>query len=517
MRTVYGKLIALVFALTIAMLLFLPMRYAREDHLYAYPRSIRMRKGDTYNIKYVLDSDHAQTISYASVDRYVAEVSKQGRITAMNPGATDIHLDASDGAKTTVHVTVVGTPATTLRLNTPQLTLEKGEVSGLSAIFNAGADETLVEWHSEDDAIAAVDATGRVTALRGGRTRVYAVTPAGIRADAEVYVHVSGDAMRITPEALTVGTGSTLKMGAIYFPDDATENIVRWTTSDASLLTVDEDGTLHAVAVGKPVLSVFTEEGLTSSAVINVEKAADSFDLSPSAVTLERGDTLEMETRFLDAEGNPDIEAGHHYIQWQSSDTSVATVENGVLTAVKSGETLISASADGMTATCELKVQVLVHEITLNETERYLLKEDVRKPIQLTATLRPADPDDPTIEWTTSNDLVANVDPNGLVTMTGGYGTAVITARASSGAEAHFTVSLVTQLPEPEPEETGTADAPEAADGEPAAADAAPTEAPEEDAFSFSDIGVEVEGQHSADELHYDGEKSATMGGTLED
>ena len=86
-----------------------------------------------------------------------------------------------------------------------------------------------------------------------------------------------------------------------------------------------------------------------------------------------------------------------------------------------------------------------------------------------------------------------------------------VTAKAASGAEARFTVSLVTQLPDPN-----------AATPEPTAeitetAAAAPTEAPAADAFSFSDIGNTVEGQRSADELEYDGEKSATLGGNLEE
>lgn len=512
MRTVYGKLTALIFALTIGLILFLPMRFGQEDHLYAYPRNIRMKSGDSYTIKYVLDSDHAQAIRYTSVDGDVAQVSAQGEITAKNPGVTDIHLDAEDGAKTTLHVEVVGTPTTQLVLNTDRMTMEKGDVTGLSATFNDGADDTRIEWRSEDDAIASVDATGRVTAKKGGRTKVYAVTPGGIRADAEVYVHVAGNAMRITPEELTVGTGASLGMGAIYFPEDATETIARWTTSDERLLTVDADGTIHAVGVGRPVLSVFTEDGLTTSAVINVERAAESFDLNPSAVTLERGDTLALETRFLDAEGNPDSQAGEHYVEWSTSDPAVATVEDGQVRALKSGETAITAVADGMTATCDLRVQVLVHEIILNETEMYLLKEDIGAPIPLTATLRPADPDDPALTWSTSNDLVANVDADGVVTMTGGYGTAVITARASSGAEAHFTVSLVTQLPDPNAATPEPTEAPVAE-----TAVAAPTDAPADDAFSFADIGNTVEGQRSADELDYDGEKSATMGGNLEE
>ena len=43
---------------------------------------------------------------------------------------------------------------------------------------------------------------------------------------------------------------------------------------------------------------------------------------------------------------------------------------------------------------------------------------------------------------------MATVSANGMVTPTGGYGTAVITVASSSGAEATFTLSVVTALPE---------------------------------------------------------------------
>lgn len=450
MRTVYGKLVAVIFLTVAALMLFLPMRSGLEDHLYGYPRNLRMSRGDSYGITYRLDSDHAQAIRYTSVDEGVATVSPQGVVTAMNPGATDIHLDAEGGAKTTIHVEVIGTLTTKLRLNTEALSMEKGEVTGLSAIFNDGADDTRVEWRSEDPEIAAVDSAGRVTALRGGSTRVYAVTPGGLRADAAVSVHVSGDAVRIAPEALTVGAGASLQMGATFFPDDATDAADRWVSSDPNALFVDGDGVIHALSVGQPVLTVYTKEGLTDSAVIRVEPAAEGFDLSPSAATIERGDTLALEARFLDAEGHVDESVRGHYIEWRSDHPEVATVENGVVTGIRSGETVITASADGMTAQCLLRVQVLVHEVTLNQSEVWLLREDAGRPIQLSAAIAPADADDASVTWLTSNDLVAAVDSHGVVTPTGGYGTATITARAASGAEARFIINIVVKLPDEE-------------------------------------------------------------------
>lgn len=56
--------------------------------------------------------------------------------------------------------------------------------------------------------------------------------------------------------------------------------------------------------------------------------------------------------------------------------------------------------------------------------------------------------------FSSDNTLVANVSREGLVTLTGGYGTAVITATADSGAQATFTVHVVVELPQTEASES---------------------------------------------------------------
>ena len=142
-----------------------------------------------------------------------------------------------------------------------------------------------------------------------------------------------------------------------------------------------------------------------------------------------------------------------HLVVWSSEDPSVATVDqNGCVTALKSGSTKISASADGITATCRLKVQVTIQEILLDRDEVYLLKEETGTPIQLKWVISPVDVDDPTVRFESDNEQVAQVTKDGLVSMTGGYGTAVITASSDSGASARFIVNVVTQLPAEEPE-----------------------------------------------------------------
>ena len=77
-----------------------------------------------------------------------------------------------------------------------------------------------------------------------------------------------------------------------------------------------------------------------------------------------------------------------------------------------------------------------------------MLREQTVIPIQLEAEIIPADADNRRLTYETDNDLVATVNQRGLVTLVGGYGSATITVRASSGAEDRFTVNVVSELPE---------------------------------------------------------------------
>lgn len=448
MKTAYGKLVALIAVLVAGTLLLAPMRFGGEDYLYAHPRSVRMNPGDSYALSYRLDADDPdQAVSFASTNEAVAVVSAGGEVTAVNTGKAQIRLDAANGARATVQIEVKGAKVDTLALNTDVLNMEKGQITGLKPIFNEGAVDTAVTWSTADESIAQVDAIGRVVGTGGGSTTVTANGANGLTASAVVNVHVSGDALRIMPEQVTVGAGTYVRLGTYFLPADTTDEVVSWASSDESVLQV-QDNALYAVGVGRTILSAFSRDGLGASAIVTVEPPAADFNISPTAATMDRGRTLALEARFLDASGNVDEHSSEHYITWTSSNPSVCTVEDGVVTAVGSGQARVSASADGKIASCVIDVQTLVEDVELNLDKLFVLREDTVIPIQLEATVTPADADDTRLAWTADNDLVATVNQRGRVTLVGGYGTATITATAASGAQDTFTVSVVSELPE---------------------------------------------------------------------
>ncbi len=448
MKTALGKLTKLIAALIIGTLLFAPMRFGSEDVLYAHPRSVRMNPGDSYPLSYRLEADAPQAVAYSTTNEAVATVTSDGVVKGVAPGSAQIRLDAENGARATVQIEVAGLKANTLALNTDSITMEKGQITGLKAIFNDKADNTLVRWHSDDESIARVDAIGRVSGMGGGDTRVTVTSADGLTASAVVHVHVSGNAMRILPESITVGTGTYLRLSTRFIPADTTDEVTRWTSSNENVLRVQSDGGLYAAGRGQSILAVFSRDGLSASTVVTVEEPAADFEISPAAATVDRGGSITLQPRFFDARGDVVEDYHSHYITWTSSDPSVATVQDGLVTAVNSGTARISASADGRIASCSLKVQTPVEEVRLNLDQLYVLREQTVMPIQLEAEILPADADDTRLTWTADNDLVATVNQRGRVTLVGGYGTAVITAKNKSGAQAKFIVNVVAELPE---------------------------------------------------------------------
>lgn len=461
MKTSHGKLVLLAFGLLLAFLLFTPMRAGQEDQLILQPGALKMNVGDSYTVRCALSSeDTNQRLRFTSSDSRVASIGNDGTVYALSSGETIITAQASGGARARMQVTVAGVPMSELSLNVKELRIEKGQYSGMRVSYNADASDTRLQWLSSDESVVHVDSTGRIEGVGGGEAYVSVIAPNGRSASAKVYVDVEGTAVHMSPNDITLGVGARVPLKLTFLPLDCTDRVRRWVSSDPSVLAVDENGVLDARGEGSAFISVLTEDGLTTAMEVRVEAAPKDIQLDPSRATLERGDTLQMQLMFLNADGS--IDQSDHLVSWKSSDTSVASVDgNGLVTALKSGSCKIEATADGMTASCRLNVEVNIQEITLNQSEVYLLPEDAAAPIQLKWVFAPLDADDPTISFTSDNTQVATVSQNGLVSMTGGYGTAVITASAKSGASAQFIVNVVTALPEPEAEPVEEAVVPE--------------------------------------------------------
>ena len=160
--------------------------------------------------------------------------------------------------------------------------------------------------------------------------------------------------------------------------------------------------------------------------IIHVE----SVSLDVASTELEVGKTKTVNATVLPEN------ASNKDLVWSSSDENVATVDNGVITALKEGNAVITVkTVDGYkSASLDVKVVttpavIHVESISLDKTELDMVTGDR---ISLSATVLPADAADKSISWSSSDENIATVNKNGKVIAVNA-GKATITATTVDG------------------------------------------------------------------------------------
>ena len=145
--------------------------------------SLKVGESETI-VATVLPSDATdKRVMWSSQNENVAIVSNDGTITALSIGETTVTVKAIDGSdiNTVIKVSVVPTPAESIRINAPQSTsFRVGETINLTAdVTPDDATDKSITWSSSDESIASVDAIGKVTANGVGRVLIRATNSSG--------------------------------------------------------------------------------------------------------------------------------------------------------------------------------------------------------------------------------------------------------------------------------------------------------------------------------------------------
>jgi len=173
-----------------------------------------------------------------------------------------------------------------------------------------------------------------------------------------------------------------------------------------------------------------------------IEDLKDKY-IQVTSITID--DTVTIftgETTTLTATVLPE-NATNKSITWTSSDETIATVDNGEVTGIKDGKAIITAKADNKTASCEVTVKtkiIEVESITLDSSASIL----VGGTKTLSVTVLPENATDKTITWTTSDETIATVSDDGLITGVK-EGTVIITAISNNQKTATCNLTVTTE------------------------------------------------------------------------
>ena len=262
----------------------------------------------------------------------------------------------TDNETTTVDVEKVS-------LNKSATTLTEGESETLTATItpsNATGDKT-VKWSSSNEAVAAVDSNGKVTAKKAGTAVITVTSSNGKSASCTVTVKqkeiaITGIGLNKSTTSLTEGESETLT--ATIAPSNATgDKTVKWSSSNGAVAAVDSNGKVTAKKAGTAVITVTSSNGKTAGCTVTVKQkeiAITGISLNKSTTSLTEG-----ESETLTATITPSNATGDKTVKWSSSNEAVAAVDsNGKVTAKKAGTAVITAtSSNGKSASCTVTVK----------------------------------------------------------------------------------------------------------------------------------------------------------------
>ena len=219
------------------------------------------------------DADN-KNVRWESSNEKVATV-ENGIVTCKGYGTAEISATTEDGGFTAVcKVTAERKEIlpTSITLDKADVTMNVGETTKLKAdVWPTDADNKSVIWNSDNEDIAKVSSDGVITAVKAGKTKVYATTQANnLKAECEITVlqPVTGIEMDKASISFTY-IGETVQLTAKLLPEDASNQNVTWESSDTKVAIVSK-GKVVCTGFGTAVISaVSADGGFMATCIIN--------------------------------------------------------------------------------------------------------------------------------------------------------------------------------------------------------------------------------------------------------
>lgn len=382
------------------------------------------------------DTTDNKTITFSSNNEAVVTVDSEGNLTAVGEGTAIVtakcgSFSVSCNVKVTIHINSVEINREDFELYVAQDPVQLN-VNYNPEVFT---DQSAVEWSSNDNTIVKVE-NGKVTALKPGTAKIKAT----LKSNSAIYDEVNITVPEVKAAGVILNTSKVtiekyakentkLNVKLVEpegFPttDDLDNLSIDWTSSDESIVKVEKgehgEANLVPVATGEAKVTVKVGDYKTVECEVTVVCALEDITLKTAngkETTLVIKDEKTPETLQLQLEKTPnDADAKIEDAKYVSSVPEVATVDNtGLVTAVKPGKTVITATLDGISKTIEVTVEALLTDVEIeNETEDLIVYKNKTAELKVNkipsyATIIPE------AKWSSDDESIATVDAKGVV------------------------------------------------------------------------------------------------------
>ena len=406
------------------------------------PQNLELKVGETATLTARIQPSNAQgTLSWTSSNTAVASVAN-GTVTAVAAGSATITASAggkSASCQVTVKATQTVVEVESVTLDRHEMTLTEGETNRLVATVSpSNATDKTISWATSNPAIVSVDKEGNVKGVAVGTATVAASH--GNLSDA-CKITVTASAVPVTSisldkTTLALAEQDTYQLTATVKPDNATDKNVTWSTANAAIATVSDNGLVTAVAEGTTTITAKAGDK-TATCTVTVSKKVipvTSFTFGDDWFYVEKDHTLQLPFQSSPTDANETL-------TWTSSAPSYVSVDqNGLVSGLKIGTVTITVKGSLVNATCKVTCHYIPTGITLNATNLTMEVEDTFQ-MQGTVNKRPEDTNDYGISWSSADPSIAKISSSGLVTAVS-PGTTTLRAGVYGGVEAFCTVTV---------------------------------------------------------------------------
>ncbi len=408
-----------------------------------YKQGYNMR-GD---VAYTPTTANATDLVWNCSDPSVATVDGGGYVEFKTAGTVLITVWPKynpNGVMASCLLTISGSP-TSITLSTNTVSMNVGDIQIIDVEFAPTNTTTVFNQITPTvDGIANVTYDEakhqfKVQGAKPGKTYLNIVSVEGIVTGINVDVKRPATKISLSPKNIALRTGDTATVKATLTPADTTDTI-QWTTMDARVATVNENGVITGVKAGTTFIKAQTFNGTIAGPIdmiqVTVQDGVKSVSLDSQVKTVEEGSSIIIKPTF-----NPTT-AFDQSMTWTTSNAGIAKVENSgasnaKVTGVKVGTVLITGKSTdgGFTVSCLVTV---TPKKVANDTKvkvkpktKYL---QLKKTFYIKATVTGSS--NKKVKWKSSKKSVATVSSSGKVKGKK-LGTAYITATAKDGSGAY--------------------------------------------------------------------------------
>ena len=402
---------------------------------------ITLKRGTSSKIIPIIIPENAETgnIKYESNNDNVS-VDSTGNIVGNKVGNSMITITTENGTKAYCNIEVKedSIPITSIDINPNGKEIKKGEKFQIEVTINpSNATERDFIIESSNENILKVT-NGLVYGVGVGRASITVRTKDN-RIKESIWVNVKDNniavlKLEIKDNKVNIKKGSSYSIPVVIEPSNATNKKLTYKSNNGNV-SVDATGVVKGITTGKSIVTITSSNGLSANVEFNVQEEKieiSKLTLNKTQVEMNVSDNYQLQTNIEPSNANV------RNLTWKSSNEKVATVSNGKIVAKGGGTADITViSANGKSASCKVKVNVLVNSLSITGSSSVKIKNSTNYSVSLV----PSNATNKTVTWTSSNTSVATVNNKGVVTGVN-LGTSIIIAKSSNGKEARKTITV---------------------------------------------------------------------------